>query len=83
MLKNLNLNFKPFVSEDEIEMGRDILCLVSSWDEPPYFIIMTRKVFGIVVALDASPLVHTKILNWAYIPRIEWDSKKFDYVVKV
>lgn len=70
MLNKLFLNFKPFVSEEDIEMGRDILCLVSSWEELPYFIVMQRKVFGIVSAFDASSLENTKILEWAYLPEI-------------
>lgn len=77
-MENLNLKFEKFVSEDDIEMGRDILCLVSSRDEPPYFIIMTRKVFGIVIAFGASKLDNSKILKWAYLPEINAETGEFE-----
>lgn len=78
MLNKLILDFKPFVSENDIEMGHDILCLVSSWDELPYFIVMQRKVFGIVSAFDASILENTKILEWAYLPEINAETGEIE-----
>lgn len=70
MDNDLYLQFHPFSSEEEIKMGYDILCLVSSWDEPPYFIVMQRKIWGIVNAFDGMVLENTKILKWAYLPEV-------------
>lgn len=67
-MNNYTLDFKAFTSEDEIKYGKDILCLVTSWEEPPYFIVMQRKYRGIVNAFDGSPLQKTRILKWAYLP---------------
>lgn len=41
---NVPIDYK-FTDED-IEIGEDILCLVTSYEEPPYFIVMQRKVNG-------------------------------------
>lgn len=65
------LSFYEFSSENEIVLGRDILCLVSSNNEPPYFIVMTRKLKGMVNALDGMKLKNTKILKYAYLPKYE------------
>ena len=64
----LSLEFHDFISEDEIEVGKQLLCLVTSWEEPPYFVIMTRKVFGMRVSLDCSELDNARIIKWAYLP---------------
>ena len=70
-VKNLNslcLDFKVFTSEDEIEVGRDILCLVTSYEEPPYFIVLKRYERGICNSFDGEPLNNTRILKWTYLP---------------
>lgn len=77
-MENLTLKFENFVSENDIEMGRDILCLVSSWDEPPYFIVMQRKIKGVVNAFDATELENTKILKWAYLPEINKETGELE-----
>lgn len=89
-MSNLNLEFHDFTSEEDIEQGVDMLCLVTSWEEPPYFAIMQRKVWGMVFSLDCStPEERTKILKYAYLPRTKWgeweDGQKAydDYVLSV
>lgn len=72
-LDDLQLDFKKFKSVEEIEMAQEILCLVSSWGEPPYFLVMERKERGICNAFDGELLVgnafeNTEILKWAYLP---------------
>lgn len=67
-LNNLQLDFKDFTSEEDIEMAQEILCLVSSWGEPPYFIVAERKINGICNAFDGMLLQNTEILKWAYLP---------------
>ena len=67
-LNNIMLNFKAFTNEEEIEMAKDILCLVTSWEEPPYFIVMERKERGIVDAFNGKVIENTRILKWAYLP---------------
>lgn len=67
---DITLNFREFDSINDIEMTRDILCLVSSWEETPYFIVMQRKEHGIVNSFDGSVLDNTKILKWAYLPEV-------------
>lgn len=68
LLNNLQLDFKDFTSEEDIEMAKEILCLVSSWGEPPYFLVMERKERGICNSFDGSLLDNTEILRWAYLP---------------
>ena len=67
-LNSLVLDFKNFTNEEEIEMAKDILCLVTSWEEQPYFLVMQRKVRGMVNAFDGSDVENTRILKWAYLP---------------
>lgn len=67
-LNSLVLGFKDFTNEEEIEMAKDILCLVTSWEEPPYFIVMQRKERSIVNAFDGKLIDNTRILKWAYLP---------------
>lgn len=67
-LNNLTLNFKTFTNEEEIEMTREMLCLVTSWEEPPYFIITRRYNRGICNAFDGKPLENTRIIKYAYLP---------------
>lgn len=69
MIDNILLHFNS--PEEEIEIGRDILCLVSSWGEIPYFLICNRKLRGICNSFDAKILdEHTQLLKWAYLPEI-------------
>ena len=67
-MDNLVLHMKEFVTENEINMAKDVLCLVSSWEEQPYFLVMQRKVRGMVNAFDGSDVENTRILKWAYLP---------------
>lgn len=67
----LSLCFEDFVSEEIIAYGVDILCLVSSYEEKPYYVVMQRKVDGLRVALDNSELKNTKILKYAYLTEAE------------
>lgn len=67
-LNSLVLGFKDFTTEEEIEIAKDILCLVTSWEEPPYFIVMQRKEHGVVNAFDGKFIDNTRILKWAYLP---------------
>lgn len=72
-IKNLNkvmLEFNDFTSENNIETGRDVLCLVSSYEEPPYFIVMNKKIYGLVNSFDGDVLENTKIIKWAYLPEV-------------
>lgn len=39
-MTSLTLEFKNFISKDDMEIGKHILCLVSSWEEPPFFYCM-------------------------------------------
>lgn len=71
LLDNLELEFKEFTSEENIEMSQEILCLVSSWGEPPYFIVAKRKWNGICNAFDGMLLQNTNILKWAYLPAVK------------
>ena len=71
LVKDLNnpvLDFKDFANEEEIEIAKDILCLVTSWEEPPYFIVMQRKKRGMINAFDGKAIDNTRILKWAYLP---------------
>lgn len=68
---SLTLKFNAFISEDDIEMGKDILCLVTSWEEPPYFIVLNKHIKGMCNALDGMKLENTRILKWAYLPECE------------
>ena len=75
LLDNLKLEFKEFTSEEDIEMSQEILCLVSSWGESPYFLVMERKERGICNAFDGKLLIgnafeSTEILKWAYLPAV-------------
>lgn len=70
-LDNLKLDFKDFTSEEDIEMAQEILCLVSSWGEPPYFLVMERKERGICNSFDGSLLDNTEILRWTYLPAVK------------
>lgn len=63
------------ISVNEMEPGADILCLVSSWEEPPYWVIVTKKLKGykhpkecIVESFSGKPLINTKILKWKKLP---------------
>lgn len=67
----LSLCFEDFESEEKISYGVDILCLVSSYDEIPYYVVMQRKMDGLRVALDNSVLEKTKILKYAYLTEVE------------
>lgn len=67
-MSKLILEMKDFTNEEDIEVARDILCLVTSWEEPPYFIVMQRKERGIVNAFDGKIIDNTRILKWAYLP---------------
>lgn len=67
-LNNLSLVFNDFTSVENIDMARDVLCLVTSWEEPPYFIVMNRNIDGMANAFDGTVLDNTKILKWAYLP---------------
>ena len=67
-LKEYPLRFYNFIQEEDIIMSREVLCLVTSWDEPPYFIVMKRTIGGMVNASDMKLLDNTKILKWAYLP---------------
>ena len=67
-LKEYPLRFYNFIQEEDIIMSREVLCLVTSWDEPPYFIVMKRTFGGMVNASDMKLLDNTKILKWAYLP---------------
>ena len=71
LLNNLELEFKKFTSEEDIEMDQEILCLVSSWEEPPYFIVAERKINGICNAFDGILLQNTEILKWTYLPAVK------------
>lgn len=71
-LDNLQLDFKDFTSEEDIEMAKEILCLVSSWGEPPYFIVTERKTNGVCNAFDGMLLQNTEILKWAYLPAVKF-----------
>lgn len=68
VLNTFTLDFKPFNTKEDIEIGKDILCLVTSWEEPPYFIVLIRYEDDIYNAFDNEPLENTKILKWAYLP---------------
>ena len=70
-LNNLVLDFNDFSNEEEIKLGKPILCLVTSWEEPPYFIVMKRKFKGIVDAYSGELLENTRILKWTYLPESE------------
>jgi len=67
-INSLNLDFKLCTNDEEIEMTKSILCLVTSWEEPPYFIIMKRYERGICNAFDGKPIENTRIIKWAYLP---------------
>lgn len=67
-LDSLLLKFKDFITEDDIDLGKHILCLVSSWEEPPYFIVCYRSEKGIVSVFDGNVLENTDVLKWAYLP---------------
>lgn len=67
-LTELKLQFQPFVTETDIEPGTPVLCLVSSWEEPPYFVIMWRSSDGLIEAWSHEALEDTEILKWAYLP---------------
>lgn len=67
-LDKLQLEFHIFTSIEEIEIGKDLLCLVSSWEETPYFIVMHRKITGMVNSFDGTVLENTRILKYAYLP---------------
>lgn len=71
LLDNLELEFKNFTSEDDIEMCRELLCLVSSYEEEPYFIVIVRYERGICNAFDGKLLENTEILKWAYLPAVK------------
>lgn len=67
-LNNLTLDFNDFISEEDIKMAREILCLVTSWEEPPYFIVLKRYERGICSTFNGEKIENTKILKWAYLP---------------
>lgn len=64
----MQLNMQNFISEDEIEYGKDLLCLVSFYDELPEFVILQRKEDGIRMSFNNSKLENMRILKWAYLP---------------
>ena len=68
-LNNFHLHFKSFTNTKEIEMAKSILCLVTSYEEPPYFIILKRYERGICNAFDGKPLENTRIIKYAYLPQ--------------
>ena len=70
-LKDTFLEFKEFKSENEIEMSKEILCLVTSWEEPPYFIVLSRYERGVCNAFNGELLKNTRIIKWAYLPENE------------
>lgn len=70
-LNHICLDFKTFTSEEEIEMSRDILCLVTSYEEPPYFLVMKRYERGICNAFNGELLNRTRIIKWTYLPYYE------------
>lgn len=70
-LNHLCLDFKSFTSVEEIEMSREILCLVSSYEEPPYFIVLKRYERGICNDFNGEPLKNTRIIKWTYLPHYE------------
>lgn len=76
----LSLEFHDFISEDEIELGRQLLCFVTSWEEPPYFIVMTRTVYGMRMDFDSSEIENTRIIKWAYLPDSEYDDEYLKYL---
>lgn len=67
-ITNMNLQFKDFKDENEIEMAKEILCLVTSWEEPPYFVVMRRFEHGIGMDFNGEIIENTRILKWAYLP---------------
>lgn len=69
-MSNLNLEFHDFTSEEDIKPGVDVLCLTTFCDEPPYFVVMQRKVWGMVVAFDGYEIENSQILKYAYLPDI-------------
>lgn len=71
IIKNFNditFNFYTFTTLDEINPLKRILGLVSSWDEPPYLIVLKVSNGCIYNAFDNTKLENTKILKWAYLP---------------
>jgi len=65
----LNIRMYKYLSEDEIEYGRDILCFVSFWGEAPCYVILQRKTTGLCHAFDGTKLDHMTILEWGYLER--------------
>lgn len=76
----LSLEFHDFISKDEIELGRQLLCLVTSWEEPPYWIIMERKEYGMRESFVNFELENTRIIKWAYLPDSEHDDEYLKYL---
>ena len=65
---DITFNFYTFTSFEEINPLRRILGLVSSWEEPPYFIVLKVHDGNIYSAFDNTKLENTRILKWAYLP---------------
>lgn len=62
------LQFMKFTKIEAIKFSQEVLCLVSSWEEPPYFIVMKRVEKGMVNSYNNEVLENTTILLYAYLP---------------
>ena len=69
-MSNLNLEFHDFTSIEDIKLGVDVLCLTTFFDEPPYFVVVQRKTWGIIVAFDGYEIDSSQILKYAYLPDV-------------
>lgn len=75
-MSNLNLEFYDFNDVEDIKLGVDLLCQITSYNEPPYFVVMQRKIWGMVVAFDGYEIENSRILKYAYLPDIYENGEK-------